>query len=97
MNLRIPLTHTLGVPPVDDLGVTGTTPASPRTPSLPSLFHPHSLPSSVPYRFRPLPGLRPSLHGFHNAYHYDHLLLSKEMALPRAFRHCPSATSKERV
>lgn len=97
MNQRVPLTHTLGVPPVDDLGVTGTTLPSPQTPSPPSLFHQQCLPSSIPCRFRPRPGFRSSLHGIHNAYHYDHLILSKKMALPRAFRHCPSVTSKERV
>lgn len=97
MSLRAPLTHTLGVPPVNDLGVTGITLASPRTPSPPSTFHSHSLPSSVPSRFRPQPEFRASLHRLHNAYHYDNPILIKEMALPRAFRPCPSVTSKERV
>lgn len=92
-----PVTHTLGIPAVDDLGATGITMASPGTPSSPSRIHPHSLPRSVPCPFRPQPGLPPSLHRLHNAYHYDHHLLLKEMALPRAFRPYPPVTSKERA
>jgi hypothetical protein len=92
-----PLTHTLGVPPVDDRGETGITMAYSSTPSSPSAFGPHSLPTSLPFRFHLRPGLRSSLHRLHNAYHYDHHIYSKEIVLPRAFRPCPSAISKERA
>lgn len=97
MSLSDPLTHTLGVPAVDDLGVTGITLALSGTPSSPSRIHPHSLPRPVPRSFPPQPGFPSSLHRLHNAYHYDHHLLVKEKALPRAFRTCPPVTSKERV
>jgi hypothetical protein len=95
MSLQDRLTHNLGVPPVDDRGETGITMASSPTPSSPSGFAPHSLPNSLPFRFHPRPGLRSSLHRLHNAYHYDHLIYSKETVLPRAFRPCPSVISKE--
>jgi hypothetical protein len=91
------LTHTLGVPPVDDRGGIGTTMVSSPTSSSPSVFGPHSLPSSLPFRFHPRPGLRSSLHRLHSAYHYDNQTYSKETVLPRAFRPYPSVISKERT
>jgi len=89
--------HSRGVQAVDGLGETGTTIALPGTPFVPSRFHAHSLPSSVPGRPRPQSGLPCCLHRMHSAYNYDHLLSSRDLALPRARSPYPPVTSKERV
>ena len=98
MSRRDRVTHTLGAPPVDDLGVKGTTIGLFEntfvTLQIPRTLPPQSCPVPIPSSARASTHLYTALH---NAYHCDHHSSSKEMALPRASRLCPPVTSKEHI